>query len=98
MLQCELIVFLCDRFLLFSHSCAILSFNINKVKTAYDCFSTFLGIVMSFAFFGFGVFEGVKLGTVICAFINGFLIGRFSKLLEKHFTFENRLKIEKYFK
>ncbi len=72
--------------------------NINKVKTGYDCFSTVLGIVLSFAFFGFGVFEGVKLGTVICALINGFLIGRFSKLLEHFFTFKNKFKIEKYFK
>ncbi len=71
--------------------------NINKVKTAYDCFSTALGIVMSFAFFGFGVFEGVKLGTVICAFVNGFLIGRFTALLEKKFEFRNRFDMEKYF-
>ena len=72
-------------------------FNINKTKTAYDCFSTLLGIVMSFAFFGFGVFEGVKLGTIICAFLNGFLIGRFSKLLEHFFEFKNKFDAEKYF-
>lgn len=72
-------------------------YNINKVKTAYDCFSTVLGIVMSFAFFGFGVFEGVKLGTVICAFVNGFLIGRFTVLLEKKFEFRNRFDLEKFF-
>lgn len=72
--------------------------NINKVKTAYDCLSTVVGIAMSFAFFGFGVFEGVKLGTVVCALINGALIGRFSKLLEHFFTFENRFKIGRLFK
>ena len=72
--------------------------EISRFKTAYDCTSCAVALALSFAFFGFGVFEGAKLGTVICAFINGFLIGRFSKLLEKHFTFENRLKIEKYFK
>jgi hypothetical protein len=72
--------------------------DINKIKTAYDCTSTVLGIGMSFAFFGFGVFEGVKLGTVICAMVNGFLIGRFTKLLEKHFVFENRFGLEKYFR
>lgn len=72
--------------------------DINKVKTAYDCFSVVLGIVLSFAFFGFGVFEGVKLGTIICAFLNGFLIGRFTKLLEHIFEFKNKLKIQKYFK
>ena len=71
--------------------------NINKVKTAYDCFSVVLGIILSFSFFGFGVFEGVKLGTIICAAINGFLIGRFSKLLEHFFEFKNKLSIEKYF-
>lgn len=71
--------------------------DINKVKTAYDCLSTAIGIVLSFAFFGFGVFEGVKLGTIICAVINGFLIGKFTKLLERFFVFENRFKLEKYF-
>lgn len=74
------------------------SVDINKTKTAYDCISTLLGIAMSFAFFGFGVFEGVKLGTVVCALINGFLIGRFTKLLEKHFSFENRFQLERYFR
>lgn len=68
--------------------------DINKVKTAYDCFSVVLGIILSFSFFGFGVFEGVKLGTVICALINGFLIGQFTKLLEHFFEFKNRFKIE----
>ena len=72
--------------------------DINKIKTAYDCLSTVIGIVMSFAFFGFGVFEGVKLGTVICALVNGYLIGKFTKLLEKYFVFENRFGLEKYFK
>ena len=71
--------------------------NINRVKTVYDCTSTVIGVVMSFAFFGFGVFEGVKLGTVICALINGVLIGRFSTLLEKLFEFKNRFRLEKHF-
>ena len=73
------------------------NFNINKVKTSYDCISVVLGIIMSFAFFGFGVFKGVGVGTIFCALINGFLIGRCSKLLEKHFDFKNKFKIQKYF-
>ncbi len=71
--------------------------NINKVKTAYDCFSTVLGVILSFAFFGLGHFEGVKVGTIICAFINGFLISRFTKLLEHFFEFKDRFKIKKWF-
>lgn len=73
------------------------NFNINKVKTSYDCISVVLGIIMSFAFFGFGVFKGVGVGTVFCALINGFLIGRFSKLLEKYFNFKNKFNLQKYF-
>lgn len=74
------------------------NFNINKVKTAFDFLSVVLSIILSFSFFGFGVFEGVKLGTILCAAINGFLISRFTKLLEHFFEFKNRFSIEKYFK
>ncbi len=74
------------------------NWNINKVKTSYDCISTVLSIVLSFVFFGFGVFRGIGIGTVICALINGLLIGRFTKLLEHFFEFKNALKIEKFFR
>lgn len=71
--------------------------NINKTKTVYDLISTVIGIILSFVFFGFGVFKGVGIGTVICAIINGFLIGRISAFFEKHFTFKNRFNLEPYF-
>lgn len=71
--------------------------NINSIKMAYDCISVVIGIVLSFSFFGFGVFEGVKLGTAICALINGYLIGRFSKLLENKFEFKNKYNLAKHF-
>lgn len=74
------------------------SFNINKIKTAYDCISVVLGVIMSFSFFGFGVFKGVGIGTVLCALINGFLIGRFSALLEKYFDFRDKFSLQKYFR
>lgn len=69
------------------------SFNINRVKTSYDCISTVISIALSFAFFGFGVFKGVGIGTIICALVNGTLIGQISRLLEHFFRFENRFKI-----
>ena len=71
--------------------------DINKIKMAFDCFSVVLGIILSFSFFGFGVFRGVKLGTIFCTLINGFLISRFSKLLERFFEFRNKLNLQKYF-
>lgn len=73
------------------------SWSIAKVKTAYDCCSCALGIILSFAFFGFGTFRGVALGTVVCALLNGWLIGRFGHLQEHFFRFEDALPWRKHF-
>ena len=69
----------------------------HRVKTVYDCVSCAVAVVMSFAFFGLWRFEGVKLGTVICALVNGWLIGRFTALYEKGFDFRDGLPWRKYF-
>lgn len=66
--------------------------DIHKTKTAYDCSSCLIAILLSFIFFGFGHFEGVKLGTVICALVNGSIIGLWTKLLEKKYEFKDRFK------
>lgn len=71
--------------------------HIDAIKTCYDLSSMLLAVVLSFAFFGFGVFEGIKWGTLICALVNGFAISRCTKLLESRFEFKNRLGIAKYF-
>lgn len=68
--------------------------NINMVKTIYDCISASLSIVLSFVFFGFFVFRGVGIGTVVCALVNGFLIGKISDFLERQFEFKNRFGLE----
>lgn len=70
---------------------------IPKVKTVYDCCSCALGIVFSFAFFGFGVFEGVKLGTVLCALVNGRMIGAVTAWLDKTYVFTDTYPLKKYF-
>lgn len=62
-------------------------FPIGRCKTVYDCTSCGFSVLLSFAFFGFGHFEGIKLGTVLCALINGWIIGRITVYLEKHFSF-----------
>ena len=67
---------------------------IGKTKTIYDCCSCALGIILSFVFFGFGKFVGVQWGTIICALINGWLISRFSNLLEKLFVFRDALPLQ----
>lgn len=68
------------------------SISITKVKTVYDCISCLIAIIMSFIFMGFGHFEGVKLGTIFCALVNGFIIGRFSKILDGHFEFTDAFR------
>ena len=56
---------------------------ITKFKTAYDCCSCVIGIVLSFLLFGFGNFIGIKWGTVFTALVNGRVIGFFSKQIQK---------------
>lgn len=71
--------------------------SIYKVKTCYDCISCLFGVVLSFAFFGLWHFEGVKLGTIFCALVNGWLIGKCNGLFEKYLSFEDGLSFRKLF-
>lgn len=75
----------------------IMKVDINKFKTIYDLSSCVLAIIMSFMFFGLWHFEGVKIGTVVCALLNGVTIGMFSKLFDKFFVFEDKLRLRKFF-
>lgn len=69
---------------------------VHKFKTAYDCVSCAIAILMSFAFFGLWHFEGIHIGTVVCALLNGTIIHRFSVFFEKHWTFEDGLPFRTY--
>ena len=67
--------------------------SIERFKTIYDFASLLLSIVLSFVFFGFGVFVGVSWGTVVCAILNGWLIGINSRWLDRFFVFKDALKL-----
>ncbi len=71
--------------------------KIGVVKTVYDCTSLVLSVLMSFAFFGFGHFKGIGIGTLVCALVNGRLISTFGSLLEKRFDFVDCFPLRKYF-
>lgn len=60
---------------------------IGKTKTIYDCCSCLLSVILSFAFFGKLV--GVQWGTVVCALVNGWLVGQSSRILESKFQFKD---------
>jgi uncharacterized membrane protein YczE len=76
---------------------AELNRNISHVKIAYDCVSCLVAIVLSFCFFGWWHFEGVKLGTVVCALVNGWLIGWIGKWMDKHLDLADALPLRCWF-
>ena len=69
--------------------------DINKFKTGYDCVSCILSVILSFVFFGFGHFEGVKVGTIIFALVNGRLIGMWSRFFKKHWKFKDAFNLRR---
>ena len=71
--------------------------KLGAVKTIYDIMSFVLAVIMSFAFFGFGHFEGIGVGTLFCALVNGRLISTFGSLLEKRFDFVDHFSLRRYF-
>lgn len=71
--------------------------EIHRFKTGYDCVSCLLAVVMSFLLFGLWQFVGVQWGTIVCALINGWLIGQCSRLLEKCFVFKDALPLRGWF-
>ena len=61
--------------------------TVGKTKTVYDCCSCFLSVVLSLVFFR--SFVGVKWGTILCAAVNGWLIGKVSGYLENNFLWKD---------
>ncbi len=70
---------------------------ISRFKTGYDCASLILSLALSFCFFGFFHFEGIHVGTVICAVVNGPLIGCIGKWMDSHFSYADRFPLRKWF-
>ena len=64
---------------------------IGKAKTVYDCCSCALSVVLSLCFFR--AFVGVNWGTILCAILNGWLIGRISQFFEAKFVFKDALPL-----
>ena len=67
------------------------------VKTTYDMTSLFISVALSFAFFGWMHFEGVKLGTLFTALINGWLIGKISDALDSRYVFRDLMELRRFF-
>jgi uncharacterized membrane protein YczE len=76
---------------------AKLNRDISHFKVAYDCVSCLVAIVLSFCFFGLWHFEGIKLGTVVCALVNGWLIGWIGRRMDKRFEYADALPLRRLF-
>ncbi|MCQ2387031.1 MAG: DUF6198 family protein [Clostridia bacterium] len=61
--------------------------SVGKFKWIFDITFLIISLIMSFCFFGFGNFVGIGWGTLVMALFNGFIIGFFSKMLDKFFEF-----------
>jgi len=61
---------------------------IARIKTVYDCTFLVLAIVLSLLFFN--TVQGIGIGTVICAFVNGLLIRLFTGIWDHCFRFRDR--------
>ncbi len=70
---------------------------LHKFKTGYDCVSCLAAIVLSFVCFGFGEFEGVKLGTILYAVVNGTLVHGCGKFFDKYWDFTDALALRDRF-
>ena len=66
---------------------AYFNISIPVYKTGFDITFFFFFFIMSFAMFGFGHFEAIGIGTVIIALVNGALIGFFTTILDKIFSY-----------
>lgn len=65
-------------------------------KICYDMFSLLLCVILTLSLFK--GFQGVGIGTLIMACLNGFIIGFFSKFLDNHCEFYSWFpKAEKFF-
>lgn len=71
--------------------------DITKFKTWYDRASCLVGLILSFAFFGLWHFVGVKWGTIVCAVINGPIIGLLSRFLDARLEFRDLLPWRPFF-
>lgn len=68
---------------------------ISVVKTVYDCSSLVVSVGLSFLFFG--QLRGIGVATVICAFVNGWLIKLFTDFFSKRFQFKDKFPLRQRF-
>ncbi len=70
--------------------------KLGTVKIIFDYSCMLVSLILTFALFGFGHFEGIKWGTIITILINGWLISFVIAFLDKHFEVKDLLGLRKF--
>ena len=68
--------------------------QVSKFKTAYDFSSLAIAVILSFTLFGLWELNGIGIGTLVCALLNGMLIGAFGRMLDGNFEFKPIFKFK----
>ena len=68
---------------------------VHKIVNVYNIGSLFVSVILSFCFFG--QIQGIGIGTVVCAFLYGFIIRFFQKIYNKFFSFADKFPLRKHF-
>ena len=71
------------------------NFRISRCKTVFDCGCLITALAMSLI--AFRGLVGINWGTIVCALINGWLIGRCSAVFEHFFEFRDAFRLRRYF-
>ena len=68
---------------------------IHHLQMFYDCSSLLVAVVLSLVFFG-GI-QGIGLGTLVAALVNGWIIGQFSRFFDQYVDFSPRTRLNRFF-
>ena len=71
--------------------------TIGKVKWLYDVFSVAVAVILAFAFFGVGRFDGLGFGTIFCALTGGFIVDFWRGVWSRHLEFKDGLPWREFF-
>ena len=71
--------------------------SVPKFKTAFDITFVVISIILSFSIFGVGHFEGINIGTVFIALVNGTTIGIATSIVDRLLSFYDLLKLKRIF-
>lgn len=69
--------------------------RVELVKTGFDIFSCLLAAGLSFLFFG--KLRGIHVGTLLCAFVSGAIVGWVQRQVQQRFVLQDAFRLRSFF-